>query len=88
MMNANKAREVYKAYYENIRKMNEENAKNFCENVLNDRIIHASRDGQLSISVELAEIEKAGVLVGTVIGYLKANEYDARVNGIFLKINW
>lgn len=88
MMNANKAREVYMAHYENIRKMNEEKAKNFCENVLNGRILSASRDGQLGINVELAEITNADVSTGAVIGYLKANDYDARVNGIFLKINW
>ena len=88
MMNATKAREVYTAHYENIRKMNEENAKNFCDNVLNDRILSASRDGQLGINVEVAEIENAKVSIGMVINYLKANDYDARVNGIFVKINW
>ena len=88
MMNANKAREVYNAHFENLRKMAEESAKNFCENTLNDRILSASRDGELKIEVKIEEMDKAGASAGLVIHYLKSNDYDAYVSGSLVVIRW
>ena len=84
MMNANAMRETANNFHEDVRKAEQEMAKNFCENEVTAMIETEAKKGGYSVMVSIP----SGIGTLLVMDYLENNGYEVERKSGHLLVKW
>ena len=84
MMNANAMRETANGFHEDVRKAEQEMAKNFCEGEVATMIETEAKKGAYSVVVSIP----SGVGTLLVMDYLENNGYEVERKSGHLLVKW